>query len=400
MLDFGSLLATLLVLQLLQAAGFAFVYRANRGQVQARDWALGSALIAAGALLVLLRDVAPPAVSILAGNFAFYAGILIFDAGIVRAAGAWLPRRPALALLVAAAAAQTWFALVEPSISARVWILSAVLTACNAYTLAAAWRASGSTERGILRLIAALLALEIAFSVLRALMTQGVLVHVLQSTPGQTWPLLGMIATRFLLTLVLALLMSERLQAGLRHAAMHDPLTGLLNRRAFADIAEREWSRLRRHGGTAAALMIDLDHFKRYNDRNGHAAGDQALRDAARAIVGEMRREDHGCRYGGEEFAVLLPGTSSAQALRIAERLRDRIASSVPASEQGAVTASIGLAQSQAREGTWEALLETADRALYQAKSQGRNRVVASGADPMPVNGPIARGAIRSEVPR
>jgi diguanylate cyclase (GGDEF)-like protein len=221
--------------------------------------------------------------------------------------------------------------------------------------------------------------MEIGFSVLRALMTQGVLVHVLQSTPGQTWPLLGMIATRFVLTLVLALLMGERIQAELRHAAMHDPLTGLLNRRAFAEIAEREWSRLRRHGGTAVALMIDLDEFKRFNDRNGHAAGDQALREAARAIVGEMRREDHCCRYGGEEFAVLLPGTSSAQALGIAERLRGRIASSAPLPEaQGRMTASIGLAQSAAREGAWEALLDAADRALYEAKSRGRNCVVVS----------------------
>lgn len=373
MLDFGSLLATLLVLQLLQAAGFAFVYRAYRGQAQALHWALGSALIAAGSLLVLLRDVAPPAVSVLAGNFAFYTGILVFDAGIVRASGASVPRRWALGLLLAAAAAQTWFALVEPSLSARVWILSAVLTTCNAYALVVAWRASAAAERGILRLIALLLAAEIGFSLLRALMTQGVLVHVLQSTPGQTWPLLGMIATRFVLTLVLALLMSERIQEGLRHAAMHDPLTGLLNRRAFADLADREWSRLRRHGGTAVALMIDLDDFKRFNDRNGHAAGDQALREAARAIVGELRREDHGCRYGGEEFVVLLPGTDGTQALGIAERLRHRIASSMPAT----MTASIGLAQGEASESTWEALLEAADRALYEAKSQGRNRVVA-----------------------
>jgi len=378
MLDFSSLLATLLVLQLLQAAGFAFVYRAYPGQAHALHWALGSALIAAGALLVLLRDVAPPAVSVLAGNFAFYAGILVFDAGIVRASGASVPRGWALSLLLAAAAAQTWFALVEPSLSARVWILSAVLTACNAYTLVAAWRASGAAQRGILRLIALLLAVEIGFSLLRALMTQGVLVHVLQSTPGQTWPLLGMIATRFVLTLVLALLMSERIQAELRHAAMHDPLTGLLNRRAFADLADREWSRLRRHGGTAVALMIDLDDFKRFNDRNGHAAGDQALREAARAIVGELRREDHGCRYGGEEFAVLLPGTDSTQALGIAERLRARIATSASSSPQGlAVTASIGLAAYEARAGNWEELLEAADRALYEAKSQGRNRIVA-----------------------
>lgn len=385
MLDFGSLLATLLVLQLLQAAGFAFVYRAYRPRAsQARYWAAGSALIGAGAFLVLLRDVAPPAVSVLAGNFAFYAGILIFDAGIVRACGASVPGRWALGLILAAAAAQTWFALVEPSISARVWILSGVLTACNGYTLMVAWRSRGPA-RGILRLVALLLAVEIGFSILRALMTQGALVHVLQSTPGQTWPLLGMIATRFVLTLVLALLMSERIQAELRHAAMHDPLTGLLNRRAFAEIAEREWSRLRRHGGTAVALMIDLDEFKRFNDRNGHAAGDEALREAARAIVGEMRREDHCCRYGGEEFAVLLPGTSSAQALGIAERLRGRIAASVPLSHaQVRVTASIGLAQSAAREGAWETLLEAADRALYEAKSRGRNCVVVFAPNQVP----------------
>ena len=381
MLDFGSLLMALMVLQVLQALGFLHVWRAHPEQEGARLWAIGSALVAAGVLLVALRGPVPPVASILGGNLAVFAGLLVFDFGIARACAARPPWRAGLLLVLAAFAAHAWFTLAAPSASARIWTLTAVMVACNGYAALVAWRAREGELRGLHALIAAFLVLEIGFALVRAVgASQGELLHALQSTPAQTWPLLGMIATRFALTLLLGLMVSARLQIALRHAALHDPLTGLLNRRAFADLADREWSRLRRSGGSAVALMIDLDHFKRFNDANGHAADDHALRQAARAIAAALRREDHVCRYGGEEFAVLLSGTGGAPALAVAERLRRTIAGLSVCGRAGATTASIGLAEGGPAEGGWQDLLGAADQALYEAKAQGRNRVAVFAA--------------------
>src|SRR5919106_4100001 len=116
----------------------------------------------------------------------------------------------------------------------------------------------------------------------------------------------------------------ERLLAELRLAAATDPLTGLLNRRAFADRCRDELARARRTGEAFATLLIDVDHFKQINDRDGHAAGDEALVGLAAALTGELREIDTVARIGGDEFAVLLPATGVAAAHATAERLRER----------------------------------------------------------------------------
>ena len=156
-------------------------------------------------------------------------------------------------------------------------------------------------------------------------------------------------------------------------AAETDPLTGLLNRRGFSSRYERLPKR-----GKIAVLAIDLDHFKKVNDTHGHAAGDAVLKGVAEIILGELRGDDLGGRLGGEELALILPGSDRAGALRVAERLRARLRERAFAGTGGnfQVTMSLGLAVSDGPRPPLAGLSERADKALYEAKAQGRDRVV------------------------
>ncbi|HWS27285.1 MAG TPA: diguanylate cyclase, partial [Xanthomonadales bacterium] len=179
-----------------------------------------------------------------------------------------------------------------------------------------------------------------------------------------------------------------RLRDSLRDQSIKDALTGLYNRRHLERALEVEYARCRRAGRPLAVLMIDIDHFKAFNDQHGHAAGDTVL-----SVVGELlgtsfRAGDTVCRYGGEEFTVILPESDSAAAAALAENVRQAIAA-LDVVDDGdtlpRVTASIGVASVPGSVETLDGLIEAADRALYLAKSQGRNRVViaalASAAD-------------------
>jgi len=158
-----------------------------------------------------------------------------------------------------------------------------------------------------------------------------------------------------------------------------DPLTELLNRRAWEEAARREHDRFHRHGNPYSVLMIDVDHFKCFNDSQGHQAGDDCLRSVAASIASACRRLDVVGRYGGEEFVVLAPETVAEAALKLAERIRKVIwglGIPHPASAVGErVTVSIGVATTAS--GSWENVLNRADDALYVAKRAGRNMVYA-----------------------
>jgi diguanylate cyclase (GGDEF)-like protein len=164
----------------------------------------------------------------------------------------------------------------------------------------------------------------------------------------------------------------------LRDLATHDPLTGSWNRFAIMDTLNREASRSEREGSPLAIIMVDLDHFKLVNDTHGHLAGDAVLREAARRMQECVRSYDHVGRYGGEEFLIVLPGTSGPNALQLAERLRAALARG-PIQVAGVsirVSASFGVTAAEHPAAMVpETLIRLADDALYRAKEQGRNRV-------------------------
>ncbi len=174
---------------------------------------------------------------------------------------------------------------------------------------------------------------------------------------------------------------SERLEleARLQRLSQQDGLTGLYNRRFFDQQLQGEWRRLRRIDAPLALLMVDIDHFKAFNDSLGHLAGDDALRQVGHALQQSLRREgDVACRYGGEEFAVLLANTGLDGGEHVAARIHDLVESLAiehPHSPQGRLTLSIGLAVIEpAAEEHPGTLVRCSDQALYQAKHLGRNR--------------------------
>ncbi len=167
----------------------------------------------------------------------------------------------------------------------------------------------------------------------------------------------------------------------LRDQVHTDTLTGLYNYRHFALELAQELERTRRSGQPTSLILIDLDHFKKINDTWGHEVGNQVLRLTASLIRSAVRRIDIPCRYGGEEFALILPGTQLALAVNVAERLREEIASTPLEldGEELRFTASMGATLSVAGQGdTVESFVDRADKLLYEAKRGGRNRVCHS----------------------
>lgn len=166
-------------------------------------------------------------------------------------------------------------------------------------------------------------------------------------------------------------------------AARIDPLTGVLSRRAFTDVAENEILRAWRYGSPLSLIMVDLDHFKAVNDNHGHAGGDAVLRGFADTLRAVVREVDVIGRIGGEEFVVLLPDTGVIEAMQAAERMRQAIAESKVAFDyaQLSYSASFGVAEFDQKEVSLSYLLSKADTALYQAKKGGRNRVEVAVAD-------------------
>jgi diguanylate cyclase (GGDEF)-like protein/PAS domain S-box-containing protein len=173
-------------------------------------------------------------------------------------------------------------------------------------------------------------------------------------------------------------------EQGLLVLAHTDELTGVHNRRRFIELATEELARARRYGHPVTLLMIDLDHFKAVNDRHGHAGGDEVLRSFVQTARTVMRQSDVFGRIGGEEFAALLPHTALQSAQIIAERLLDQInghAVELPHGQSVRYTVSLGVAEAQGHT-TVPELMAAADKALYAAKAQGRNRSMVAGQAP------------------
>lgn len=175
-----------------------------------------------------------------------------------------------------------------------------------------------------------------------------------------------------------------RLRETLRYQSIRDSLTGLFNRRYLDETLDREIRRAYRQSRPVSVILLDLDHFKQFNDTLGHGAGDSLLRALGDFLRGQVRQEDIACRYGGEEFALVLPDAALEIARDRAEQIREGIKhlawqQQIPSAES--VTVSAGVAVFPQHGASASAILQEADRALYAAKSGGRDRVIVAGAE-------------------
>jgi len=174
---------------------------------------------------------------------------------------------------------------------------------------------------------------------------------------------------------------NAQLREALREQAIRDPLTGLFNRRYMEETLRREISRVTRHLHPLGIIMLDIDHFKLFNDRLGHAAGDALLREIGRFMQSHIRNEDVACRYGGEEFILIMPDASLEVALERAEQFRQAVVE-LQVRDGGrahaGITLSLGVAIFPQHGRTVDAVLRAADAALYQAKQGGRNQVAVA----------------------
>lgn len=296
-------------------------------------------------------------------------------------------QRPSLALLGGGIAAFLIADLAFGSLSLRdayaggdwpdgFWMAAALLFGAAAQSQYLRASADGGHERPAPADVQAVSALPYAAVGL------GYLLLIVAGRGAPIYPMGGLLFGAIAITaIVLArqlTLMNEniRLLADLRALARTDPLTGLHTRGHFFELAEREFARIRRYGRPLAALMLDVDHFKRVNDHFGHPAGDEVLRMVARRLTADLRDVDLAGRYGGDEFVALLPESTVETAAVIADRLRARIASATAGTgtQQIAATVSLGVAGAEGC-ADLAALLRRADEALYQAKAGGRNTV-------------------------
>jgi diguanylate cyclase (GGDEF)-like protein len=175
-------------------------------------------------------------------------------------------------------------------------------------------------------------------------------------------------------------LLRER-EALLREQSVHDALTGLFNRRYLEETLGRELARAERQGGPVGLIMLDIDHLKRVNDTRGHGAGAALLAALGPLLDGATRAADIPCRYGGEEFTIVLPGASLEVTVRRAEEIRAAVAGLTvvhAGSPLDAATVSAGVAAFPEHAATGVELLAAADAALYRSKAEGRNRVTVA----------------------
>ena len=275
-------------------------------------------------------------------------------------------------------------ALLFDQLPLRIMLVSLIIASQCLVVLSLIWTRRHETPgRGKFFLVAGLTATITLLSlrvVGAAMGASAALASVAESSQIQTISILVSLFVLILLSLGFVLISTDRADDLNRQLATRDELTGLANRRSLNEVLASEWARAKRSGQPLALAMIDIDHFKRYNDHYGHQAGDECLKRIARDIQMNARRTgDLAARYGGEEFLLILPDADAAVALRLAEGLRKSIESlDLPHahSPAGKVTVSVGVAAlDDACYPDAESLLRAADDALYRAKDLGRNQV-------------------------
>lgn len=378
-IDIPTLFLVLMLNCLLVGIIFLAAWFSSRGPMQIR---IGTAalMMAAGVLLLALRGRIPDRLSIDVANAIIFLALGLAWAGVRIFHG-----RPAPVALVLAGGAVWLAACAVPafhaSFAARMALGAAIAAA---YALAAGFEFAGKESEHLKarRPIAILLFFHGAVLILRG--AYAVLGPPSAGLLEGSWLQNLLLAEPAVMLVALSLLgvglVRERTEVALRRTAETDDLTGVLNRRAIFGDAPAVVAEAARHGRSIALLLFDLDHFKTINDRFGHSVGDETLRAFARIAGKSIRATDFFGRIGGEEFAALLPGADEQTARFIAERIRLDFSRTALVPVGAAATVSAGVAAAKAADTDFQTLYARADKALYEAKRAGRDRVIGDYA--------------------
>lgn len=394
MFDIRTLLVAVGLITALCTVARVLLWRMHPTVPGLLHWAVGSAIGTVAMLLMAGHAVVPHILSLSLAQVLIFLGLVVIWDGFRRFQGRQPLSSRWLAVTLLAIVVLVGIVDAAQSVQPRM-VLNAVMITLLSGLIAREllWRAPAGRMG---RVTAVIYVCNTAFFALRGLAIPWapptLEVPILSSGPV-AYALLWWLCVSVATTLGMVLMASERLQTTLDTLASRDPLTGALNRRAFAVLADKEITRSRRHGRPLSVLMMDLDHFKSVNDTLGHAAGDTYLCRFAAVAHEALREDDSFARFGGEEFIALLPETAAPQALLVAERVRLAFAAAALdlAAETALtpalpITVSIGLADLAGQE-SLEDMIGRADQALYDAKHGGRN---CCRAAPTPVVVPEA----------
>ncbi|KXU83462.1 diguanylate cyclase [Paraburkholderia monticola] len=377
-------LTILLVTVLADAMAMAVLCSLRRAAIPGVSyWIAANAMAVVSLLGVSLQGHASPWLTIVAANVLLALGLLLLLEGCLR----FLDRRtrpwPAYVGLLLVLAGMIYWSFVAPNFNARVALVSAYHA--SLYALIGLSMLNGrpaNRPRYSFHFVAtAALLLCVGHA------TRGIMYgfHLLEQTnlmqvsiPNIVFLALGILAPPFL-SIGVVMLAHDRLAERLERLANVDDLTGSLSRRAFLEIGGALLNASLRTGLPVAIAIVDIDSFKAVNDTHGHAAGDQVLAHFAAFVARELRIGDVFGRLGGEEFGVLCPATTAAEAVVLLERLRARLAATAPDDLPGGLryTFSVGVDQQRPGESLAQ-MMARADRALYAAKAAGRDRVMAA----------------------
>ena len=379
--DLKTIIVMSMLLTFMLSMMLAITRKHHKGLNGPGYWAVGNMVIGLGMVLVLIQLDAPKPL-FLPGMAFIGVGLSLYINGIQ----AFIDRKPdhrippiVFLLLIAI---EAYFMLQQQDLRMTA-ILSAIVFSVIYFYCA---RLTFSRDDGIvgtLFWIASSLYLLMAILMLgRAFYAAQVDIAVFDSFA--TWPvnaytfMLGAVS-QFFISSLFVLMLSYKLNQKLESFATNDGLTGVLNRRGLEDAAVKMQDICKRINLSMAILLIDIDHFKKVNDKYGHLTGDDVLRHLSKEIASVLRTSDVLGRYGGEEFCVFLPNTSEGDAVGLAERIRAGVEASSFQDAQGLIktTVSIGVADSVRAGYDFKGLVATADSAMYGAKNGGRNRVLS-----------------------
>ena len=372
-----TMLAMIIASSLMMAASMAVVGWGRRRDGLGR-WAAALLVNAIGHLLIMLRGLIPDVLSIVVGNL-MLSSVFV---GMIAAVYQFQGRPVRWALLV-------FVSVFIDNFPARVSFVGLVIGLQAVWALLAALSHRHATVGRGQWLLVAGLSLEVVVLGGRALVaisTHSEATNILQSSALQTMTFLATFSVVLVSSVGFVFMSRDRADENNRVLAALDPLTGVANRRSLIAALDRDVARAQRMREPMALMMVDIDHFKDVNDQYGHPAGDRVLCSVVNVLRQRVRAQDLVGRYGGEEFMVLLPDTGLVGAEQLAHELCKAVeesrcpADGVPGPGI-AVTVSIGVFGGRLESGdSWDMLIAAADRALYQAKNNGRNRVeVATG---------------------